>query len=71
MSNKTDRKVKPIMVKDYCTFGISITELQVRYKRSFRMATGTQGQKNTLSEIYIYIYIYIYILIRLGVKTFS
>ena len=46
MYNKTDRKVKSTIVKDYCTFGVSITELQVRYKRSFRMETRTQGQKN-------------------------
>ena len=43
----------------------SITELQVRYKRSFRMETRTQGQRNTLSvisvSISIYVYIYIYI----------
>ena len=50
MYNKTDRKVKPAIVKEYCTFGFSITELKVRYKRSFRMETPTQGQKNTLSE---------------------
>ena len=48
MYNKTDRRVKPTIVKDYCTFGVSITELQVRYKRSFRMEARTQGQKNTL-----------------------
>ena len=55
MYNKTDRKVKLTIVKDYCTFGVSITEVQVKYKRSFRMKTGTQGQKNTLSvygEVY-------------------
>ena len=62
MYNKTDRKVKPTIVKNYRTFGVSITELQVRYKRSFRMETRTQGQKNPpLRNIYIYIYIYIYI----------
>ena len=61
MYNKTDRKVKTTIVKDYCTFGVFITELQVRYKRSFRMETRTQSQKNTLSVIYIYIYIYIYV----------
>ena len=55
MYNKTDRKVKPTIVKDYCTFGVSITELQVSYKNSVRMETRTQGQKNTLSVIYIYI----------------
>ena len=49
MYNKTDRKVKPTIVKDYCTFGVSITELQVRYTRSFRMETRTQGWKNILS----------------------
>ena len=64
MYHKTDRKDKPTIVKDDCTFDVSITELQVRCKRSFKMETRTQGQKNTLSVIYIYkylIYIYIYI----------
>ena len=64
MYNKTDRKIKPTVVKDcWCTFSVSIKELEVRYKRSFRMETRTQGQKNTLSDIYIdtYIHIYIYI----------
>ena len=49
--NKTDRKVKPTIVNDYCTFGASITEVQIRYKWSSRMETRTQGQKNTLSVI--------------------
>ena len=61
MYNKTDRKVKPTVVKDYCTLGVSITELQGRYKRSSRMERRTQGQKNILSVIYICIHIYIYI----------
>ena len=61
MCSKTDRKFKPTIMKDYCTFGVSIAELQARYKRSFRMGTRTQGQKNILSVIYIYIYVYIYI----------
>ena len=55
MYNKTDRKVKPTIVKDYCTFGVSITEVQVRYKIIFRMETRTKGQKNTPSvygEVY-------------------
>ena len=55
MYHKTDRKVKPTIVKDYCTLSVSITELQVRYKRSLRMKTCTQVQKNTLSyygEVY-------------------
>ena len=47
MYHKTDRKVKPTIVKDYCTLSVSITELQVRYKR---MKTRTQVQKNTLSH---------------------
>ena len=51
MYNKTDRKVKPTIVKNYRTFGVSITELQVRCKRNFRMETRTQGQKNPLSVI--------------------
>ena len=56
MFNKTDKEVKLTIVKDYCTFGVSIAELQVSYKRSFRMETRTQGQKNTLSVMYIYIW---------------
>ena len=60
MYNKTEKEVKLTIVKDYCTFGVSIAELQDRYKRGFRMETRTQGHKNTLSVIYIYIYIYIY-----------
>ena len=52
--NKTNRKAKPTIVNYYCTFGVSITELQVRYKRSLRMETGTH------THIYIYIYIYIW-----------
>ena len=63
MHNKTYRKVKPAIEKDHCTCGVSITELQVRYKRNFRTETHTQGQKNTLYLIYIYIYIYTYICI--------
>ena len=51
MYNKTDRKVKPTIVKNYRTFGVSITELQVRFKRSFRIETRTQGQKNSFSVI--------------------
>ena len=47
MYHKTDRKVKPTIVKDYCTLSVSIRELQVRYKR---MKTRTQVQKNTLSH---------------------
>ena len=44
MYNKTDRKANgfsPIrhFVKGYCTFGFFIIELQVKYKRSFRMET--------------------------------
>ena len=41
MYNKTDRKVKPAVVKDYCTLGVSITELQGRYTRSSRMERRT------------------------------
>ena len=44
MYNKTDRKansLSPIrlFVKVYYNFGVSISELQVKYKRSFRMET--------------------------------
>ena len=44
MYNQTDRKANsfsPIQrfVKGYCTFGVSITELEVKYKRSFTMET--------------------------------
>ena len=56
MYNKTDRKVKPIIVENYRTVGVSITGLQVRYKRSFRMEKHIY-----LHNIYIYIYIYIYV----------
>ena len=44
MYDKTDRKANSfspirVFVKDYCTFGVSIKELQAKYKRSFRMET--------------------------------
>ena len=44
MYNKTDRRANgfsPIrhFVKGYCTFSFFIIELQVKYKRSFRMET--------------------------------
>ena len=35
MYNKTDRKVKRTIVKDYCTFSVSITDLQVDTKEVF------------------------------------
>ena len=50
--------VEPTVVKNCRTFRVSIAEQQARYKRSFRMETRTQGQKNPLSVICIYIYIY-------------
>ena len=50
MYNKTDRKVKSTIMKDYCTFGVSITELQVRYKRSFRMETRTERERERERE---------------------
>ena len=77
MYNKTDTKVNPTIVNDYCTFGVSITELQVTYKRSFRMETRTQGQKNTLTYIYIPLnqlyycyYCYYYLLLLLLLLLF-
>ena len=66
MYNKTERKVKSTIVKNYRTFGVSITELQVRYKNSFRKERLSQDQKNSLSVIYIYIYIYLYIYIYIA-----
>ena len=63
---KTDRKVKPTIVKDYCTFSVSITELEVRYKRSSRMET----RKHTYAYIYIYIYIYMHIYISIYIYRY-
>ena len=47
--------------EDHCIFGVSIREVQVSYKRNFRMETHAQDQKKyPLRNIHIYIYIYIY-----------
>ena len=43
------------VVKNYCTYGASNTEVQVRYKRSAKMETRTHDQKNNLfvyGEVY-------------------